>query len=102
MPALRVIKRTTERGIERERESGRMWQNVVPILRCNASRAAYPRRRLRCVYVTQHCFASSPSALAFALAMVLVLDLDLDLALGLRLSAALLLSCLHTTRRAAP
>lgn len=79
-----------------------MWQNVVPTLRCNASRAAYPRRRLRCVYVTQHCFASSPSTLAFALAMLLVLDLDLDLALGLRLSAALLLSCLHTTRRAAP
>lgn len=77
-----------------------MWQNVVPTLRCNASRAAYPRRRLRCVYVTQHCFASSPSTLAFALAMLLVLDLDL--ALGLRLSAALLLSCLHTTRRAAP
>lgn len=73
----------------------------MPTLRCNASRAAYPRRRLRCVYVTQHCFASSPST-AFALAMLLVLDLDLDLALGLRLSAALLLSCLHTTRRAAP
>lgn len=85
-----------EREGAREREIGRMWQNVVPTLRCNASRAAYPRRRLRCVYVTQHCFAS----LAFALAMLLVLDLDL--ALGLRLSAALLLSCLHTTRRAAP
>lgn len=87
-----------ERAREREREIGRMWQNVVPTLRCNASRAAYPRRRLRCVYVTQHCFAS----LAFALVMLLVLVLDLDLALGLRLSAALLLSCLHTTRRAAP
>lgn len=73
-----------------------MWQNVVPTLRCNISRAVYPRRRLRCVYVTQHSIASLPSTLA------MFLVLDLDLALGLRLSAALLLSCLHTTRRAAP